>query len=310
VDCARKEKAQAIAHGATSKSNDQVRLDLGIIALAPDLEIIVPWHVWNIKKREQAMRYLAKRGIPAPVKKKNAYSRDENIWNISHEGLELEDSATEPAYKSMLINTVTPEKAPSKPTYVEIGFDKGIPITLNGKKMEGLALIKELNNVGGANGIGINDLVEDRVVGMKCRSVYETPAGTILHYAHHEMEHLCLDRQTYSFKQQIGLKFAELIYDGFWFTPLCEALCAFVDSTQASVSGTVRLKLYKGSVSSAGSSSPSSMYHPSIATLDTNDLYNNIDAKGFARLYGLPVLTRSLIEHEKKRKPEQKKNKQ
>jgi argininosuccinate synthase len=300
VEYARKEKAQTVAHGATGKGNDQVRFDLGIMALAPDIEIIAPWRIWKIKSREDAMRYLARRNLPVPMTKKNSYSRDDNLWHISHEGLELEDPATEPKFRTMLVNTVTPEKAPNKPTYVEIEFDKGIPVALNGKKMEGLALIKALNRIGGANGIGIVDLVENRVVGMKCRGVYETPGGTILFYAHRELEHLCLDRQTYSFKQQAALKMGELIYGGLWFTPLREAIAAFVDSTQTVVSGTVQLKLYKGSINSAGASSPNSLYNPSIASFTTGNLYNHADAKGFVRLYGLPVLVRALMEQEKK----------
>jgi argininosuccinate synthase len=200
----------------------------------------------------------------------------------------------------MLVNTVTPEKAPNKPTYIEIEFDKGIPVALNGKKMEGLALIKALNQIGGANGIGITDLVENRVVGMKSRGVYETPGGSILYYAHQELEHICLDRQTYAFKQQVSLKMGELIYGGLWFTPLREALSAFIDSTQSNVSGMVRLKLYKGSINPAGASSPNSLYHAGIASFTTGDLYNHADAKGFIKLYGLPVLVRSLMEQEKK----------
>jgi argininosuccinate synthase len=302
VEYAQKEKATTIAHGATGKGNDQVRFDLGIIALAPDIEIIAPWRIWKLKSREDGMRYLARRKLPVPMSKKNSYSRDDNLWHISHEGLELEDPSTEPKFRTMLVNTVTPEKAPNKPTYVEIEFDKGIPVGLNGKKMEGLALIKALNQIGGANGIGIADLVENRVVGMKCRGVYETPGGSILFYAHRELEHVCLDRQTYAYKQQVALKMAELIYGGLWFTPLREALTAFVDSTQVAVSGTVQLKLYKGSINSAGVSSPNSLYNPSIASFTTGNLYNHADAKGFVRLYGLPVLVRALMEQEKKAK--------
>jgi argininosuccinate synthase len=300
VEYARKEKAGTIAHGATGKGNDQVRFDLGIIALAPDIEIIAPWRIWKIKSREEGMRYLARRKLPVPMSKKNSYSRDDNLWHISHEGLELEDPSEEPKFRTMLVNTVPPEKAPNKPSYVEIEFDKGIPIGLNGKKMDGLALIKTLNKIGGENGIGIADLVENRVVGMKCRGVYETPGGSILFYAHRELEHVCLDRQSYAFKQQVALKMAELIYGGLWYTPLREALSAFVDSTQVAVSGTVRLKLYKGSINSAGVNSPNSLYHPSIASFTTGNLYNHADAKGFVRLYGLPILVRALMEQEKK----------
>jgi argininosuccinate synthase len=302
VEYARKENAQAIAHGATGKGNDQIRFDLGIMALAPDIEIIAPWRTWKLKSREDEMRYLSRRKLPVPMKKKNSYSRDDNLWHISHEGLELEDPATEPKFRTMLVNTVTPEKAPNKPTYVEIAFDNGLPVALDGKKMEPLSLITALNKTGGANGIGIVDIVENRVVGMKSRGVYETPGGAILYYAHQELEHLCLDRQTYAFKQQVALKMGELIYGGLWFTPLREALSAFVDSTQIGVSGTVRLKLYKGSISSAGASSPNSLYHAGIASFTTGDLYNHADSKGFVKLYGLPVLVRALMEQEKKSK--------
>jgi argininosuccinate synthase len=302
VEYARKEKAQAIAHGATGKGNDQIRFDLGIMALAPDIEIIAPWRTWKLKSREDEMRYLSRRKLPVPMKKKNSYSRDDNLWHISHEGLELEDPATEPKFRTMLVNTVTPEKAPNKPTYVEIEFDKGIPVALDGKKMDPIALITALNKTGGENGIGIVDIVENRVVGMKSRGVYETPGGAILYYAHQELEHLCLDRQTYAFKQQVALKMGELIYGGLWFTPLREALSAFVDNTQTNVSGTVRLKLYKGSINSAGAASPNSLYHAGIASFTTGDLYNHADSKGFVKLYGLPVLVRALMEQEKKSK--------
>ncbi|MCL2210496.1 MAG: argininosuccinate synthase [Treponema sp.] len=300
VEYARKEKAQAIAHGATGKGNDQVRFDLGIMALAPDLEIIAPWRTWKLKSRQDEMRYLARRKIAIPMKKKNSYSMDDNLWHISHEGLELEDPAAEPQYKKMLSMIVTPEKAPNKAEYVDIEFEKGIPVALNGKKMEGIALINALNKIGGANGVGISDIVENRVVGMKSRGVYETPGGTILYYAHQELEHLCLDRQTYSFKQQVSLKLGELIYGGLWFTPLRQAISAFIDSTQESVNGKVRVKLYKGSISAAGATSPNSLYNSSLASFTTGELFNHADAKGFIKLYGLPVLVRSLMEQEKK----------
>jgi argininosuccinate synthase len=302
VDYARKEKAQAVAHGATGKGNDQVRFDLGIMALAPELEIIAPWRIWKMKSREDEMRYLTRRNIPVPTTRKKSYSEDDNLWHISHEGLELEDPSLEPQYKKILSMIVTPEKAPNKPEYVEIEFDKGIPVSLNGRKMDGVELIKQLNKTGGAHGIGISDLVENRVVGMKSRGVYETPGGTILYYAHQELEHICLDRQTYSYKQQVSLKLSELIYGGLWFTPLREALCAFIDSTQRTVSGKVRLKLYKGSVNAAGASSPYSLYHEGIASFTTGDLYNHADAKGFIKLYGLPVLVRSLLQQGKNTK--------
>jgi argininosuccinate synthase len=295
VDAARKEKAQAIAHGATGKGNDQVRFDLGIMAFAPDLEIIAPWRTWRLKSREDEIRYLQRRKLPVPMKKRDSYSRDDNLWHISHEGLELEDPSAEPDFKRMLKMTVPPEKAPNKPEYVEIDFEKGIPVAVNGKPMDGVALIKTLNGIGGAHGIGIVDLVENRVVGMKSRGIYETPGGSILYYAHQELEHICLDRQTYAFKQQAAQKMAELIYGGLWFTPLREALSAFVDSTQKTVAGKVRLKLYKGCISSAGASSPYSLYNAKIASFTTGDLYDHADARGFIRLYGLPVLVRSLL---------------
>jgi len=300
VDYARKEKADAIAHGATGKGNDQVRFDLGIMALAPDIEIIAPWRTWKLKSRQDEMRYLARRKIPIPMKKKNSYSMDDNLWHISHEGLELEDPANEPQLRKMLNMIVPPEKAPNKAEYVEIEFEKGIPIALNGRKMEGVQLINALNKIGGANGIGIVDLVENRVVGMKSRGVYETPGGTILYYAHQELEHLCLDRQTYSFKQQVSLKLSELIYGGLWFTPLREALCAFIDSTQQTVTGKVKVKLYKGSINAAGTTSPYSLYNTSLASFTTGELFNHADAKGFIKLYGLPVLVRALMEQGKK----------
>jgi argininosuccinate synthase len=299
VDYARREGAQAIAHGATGKGNDQIRFDLGIMAFAPDLEIIAPWRTWELKSREEEIEYLEKRGIPAPMKRSDSYSRDDNLWHISHEGLELEDPDTEPAYASMLKMTVPPENAPDKPAYVEIDFEKGIPVAVNGKKMDGVSLIYELNKLGGSHGVGLADIVENRVVGMKSRGVYETPGGSILYYAHSELEHICLDRQTYSFKQTVREKLGELIYGGFWFTPLREALSAFVDSTQDRVSGRVRLKLYKGGISAAGAASPYSLYNANLASFTTGELYDHADAKGFIRLYGLPVLVRAMQKNKK-----------
>lgn len=294
VEYARKEGAQAVAHGATGKGNDQIRFDLGIMAFAPDLEIIAPWREWELKSRDEEIEYLEKRGLPVPMKRRESYSRDDNLWHISHEGLQLEDPNNEPDYDSMLKMTVPPEKAPDEAVYVEIQFEKGIPTAVNGKKMDGVSLIYEMNKLGGAHGVGLVDLVENRVVGMKSRGVYETPGGSILYYAHSELEHICLDRQTYSFKQTVSDKLAELIYGGFWFTPLREALSAFVDSTQDRVSGTVRLKLYKGGISPAGVSSPYSLYNADLASFTTGELYDHADAKGFIRLYGLPVLVRAL----------------
>jgi argininosuccinate synthase len=295
VEAARKEKAKAIAHGATGKGNDQIRFDLGIMAFAPDLEIIAPWRVWKLKSREDELRYLRRRHIEAPVKKRDSYSRDDNLWHISHEGLELEDPSKSPSYGRMLKMTVPPERAPAKGEHLEIDFERGIPTALNGSPLEGPALIAALNKIGGAHGVGLIDLVENRVVGMKSRGVYETPGGTILYYAHQELEHICLDRQTYAFKREVSLKMGELIYGGLWFSPLREALSAFVDSTQKTVSGKVRLYLYRGNVISAGVSSPYSLYNASIASFTTGDLYNHADSKGFVRLYGLPVLVRAMM---------------
>jgi argininosuccinate synthase len=300
VEYALKEKAAAIAHGATGKGNDQVRFDLGIMAFAPDIEIIAPWRTWDIKSREEEIEYLKKRKIPAPTKKSDSYSRDDNLWHISHEGLDLEDPANEPSLNRMLKMTVPPEKAPNKPEYVEIEFEKGIPVSVNGKKLDGVSLIQTLNKIGGAHGVGLVDLVENRVVGMKSRGVYETPGGSILYYAHQELEHICLDRQTYAFKQQVANKMGEVIYGGLWFTPLRESLSAFVDSTQQTITGKVRLKLYKGSISAAGITSPYSLYNTSIASFTTGELYNHADAKGFIRLYGLPVLVRALMRKDSK----------
>jgi argininosuccinate synthase len=266
------------------------------MAFAPDLEIIAPWRTWDIRSREEEIVYLEKRKIPVPMKKSDSYSRDDNIWHISHEGLELEDPANEPSLGRMLKMTTPPEKAPNKAEYVEVEFEKGIPVGVNGKKLDAVNIVKTLNKIGGAHGVGLVDLVENRVVGMKSRGVYETPVGSILYYAHQELEHLCLDRQTYAFKQQTAQKMGEVIYGGLWFTPLREALSAFVDSTQETVSGTVRLKLYKGNISAAGVTSPYSLYNASIASFETGELYNHADARGFIRLYGLPVLVRALME--------------
>ncbi|MDR2193143.1 MAG: argininosuccinate synthase [Treponema sp.] len=299
VDYARKEGASAIAHGATGKGNDQVRFDLGIMTFAPDLEIIAPWRTWTIKSREEEIEYLEQRRLPVPMKRADSYSRDDNLWHISHEGLELEDPSNEPRYDTMLKMTVPPEKAPDTPEYVTIEFDAGIPVAVNGEKLGGVSLITTLNRIGGAHGVGLIDLVENRIVGMKSRGVYETPGGSILYYAHQELEHICLDRHTYAFKQTVAQKMGELIYGGLWFTPLREALSAFVDSTQKTVTGTVKVKLYKGAISSAGVSSPYSLYNSGIASFTTGDLYDHADAKGFIRLYGLPVLVRALMEQTK-----------
>ena len=295
VDIALKEGAYAICHGATGKGNDQVRFELTIKALAPELEIIAPWRIWDIKSREDAIAYLEERNIPVPMKKSDSYSRDRNLWHISHEGLELEDPSLEPNYDSLLKLSVTPEEAPDKATYVSLDFEKGFPVALDGQKMKAADIIAQLNEIGGANGIGIIDICENRVVGMKSRGVYETPGGTILYYAHNELEYLCLDKQTIAYKNQVAVKFAELVYSGEWFTPLREALTAFVDDTQKTVTGNVKLKLYKGNISPAGATSPYSLYEESIASFTTGDLYNHKDAEGFINLFGLPLKVRAMM---------------
>ena len=295
VEIEKKENAVAICHGATGKGNDQVRFELGIKALAPELEIIAPWRIWDIKSREDEIKYLEERNIEVPMKKGDTYSRDKNLWHLSHEGLELEDPSLEPNYKKLLHLSVAPEDAPDKPEYVEIEFNKGIPVSINGEKLSPSDIIKTLNKIGGRNAIGTIDLVENRVVGMKSRGVYETPGGTILYAAHKELEYLCLDKQTQSFKQIVSNKFAELAYSGEWFTPLMEAIMAFVDDTQKTVTGSVKLKLYKGNIIPAGSKSPYSLYNESLASFTTGDLYNHKDAEGFINLFGLPLKVRALV---------------
>ncbi len=295
VEIAKKEGAVAICHGATGKGNDQVRFELGIKALAPELKIIAPWRIWDMQSREDEVKYLEERGIEVPMKKGDTYSRDRNLWHLSHEGLELEDPALEPNYDKLLHLSVTPEKAPDKPTYVEIEFEKGNPISVNGEKMSPANIVKTLNKLGGQNAIGIVDIVENRVVGMKSRGVYETPGGTILYAAHKELEYLCLDKQTQSFKSIVSNKFAELVYSGEWFTPLFEALCSFVESTQKTVSGTVKLKLYKGNIIPSGAKSKYSLYNESLASFTTGELYNHKDAEGFINLFGLPLKVNALV---------------
>jgi argininosuccinate synthase len=289
--------ADAIAHGATGKGNDQVRFDLGIRAFDPFVEIIAPWRTWDIKSREEEIAYLEKHGISLPAKKDDAYSRDDNLWQMSHEGLDLENPANEPKYEAMLKLCVTPENAPDQAEYVELEFEHGIPVKLGGETVDGVTMIHRLNKIGGRHGVGVIDLVENRVVGMKSRGVYETPGGSILYAAHELLEHLCLDRQMFAFKSIVADKFAELTYGGLWFTPLREALEAFVDQTQDRVTGKVRMKLFKGSIRPAGASSPYSLYNASIASFATGELYNHADSKGFIQLYGLPVIVRSLMDH-------------
>lgn len=288
VEIAEREGATAICHGATGKGNDQVRFELTIKALAPHLKIIAPWRIWDIKSREEEIDYAIARDIPIPVSKSSNYSRDRNIWHLSHEGSELENPANEPIYDRLLQLSVTPEKAPDSPTYVEIEFEKGIPIKVNGEKLSPIDLMKVLNKVGGENGIGIIDIVENRLVGMKSRGVYETPGGTILYAAHQELENITLDRDTSHYKALVAQRFAELVYYGQWYTPLREAISAFVDSTQKYVSGTVKLKLYKGNIVPAGTTSPYSLFSEELCTFEEDNVYNQQDAEGFINLFGLP----------------------
>jgi len=304
VDIAGAVAATAICHGATGKGNDQVRFELTIKAFAPWLKIIAPWRIWDIQSRDEEMEYLEKRGIELNVKKTESYSRDENLWHLSHEGLELEDPSIEPNYRGLLRLSVPPEDAPDVPEYVDIDFEKGIPLRINKKPASPVELIEELNMIGGRNGIGIADMVENRIVGMKSRGIYETPGGSILYAAHNELENLCLDGRTASFKAVVGQKLGELVYAGEWFTPLREALSAFIDKTQESVTGSVRLKLYKGNITPAGRVSPYSLYNREISSFTTGDLYNHKDAEGFISLMGLPMTVRAWMKKNHEKEPE------
>jgi len=295
VEIAEQEGAIAIAHGATGKGNDQVRFELSVKALNPDLEIIAPWRIWDLKSREDCIDYAEARGIPVPVTKDRPYSMDRNLWHLSHEGGDLEDPWNEPIRDLYLLG-VSPEDAPDEATYLELGFEQGVPTTLDGKKIGPVALLETLNEMGGKNGIGIVDMVENRLVGMKSRGVYETPGGTILYMAHQALEHLTLDRLTLHYKEQIALKYAEIVYDGVWYTPLREALDAFVNVTQKNVTGTVRVKLYKGNCTSAGVKSPYSLYNEAFATFGEDGVYDQKDAGGFINLFGLPLKVRALME--------------
>ena len=297
VEIARKEGAVAICHGATGKGNDQVRFELGIKALAPDLKIIAPWRcndTWKMQSREDEIEYCKQHGIDLPFDASHSYSRDRNLWHISHEGLELEDPAVEPNYDHLLVLGVSPEKAPDEGEYVTMTFEKGIPTSVNGKEMKVSDIIRELNTLGGKHGIGIVDIVENRVVGMKSRGVYETPGGTILMEAHQQLEELVLDRATMEVKKDMGNKLAQIVYEGKWFTPLCDAVKAFVTSTQEYVTGEVEFKLYKGNIIKAGTTSPYSLYSESLASFTTGDLYDHHDAEGFITLFGLPLKVRAM----------------
>ncbi|MBQ8600222.1 MAG: argininosuccinate synthase [Clostridia bacterium] len=285
------EGADAICHGCTGKGNDQVRFELAIKAFAPDMPIIAPWREWDIKSREEEIAYAEAHNVPLKINRETNYSKDKNMWHLSHEGLDLEDPANEPLYNKpgFLEMGVSPEMAPDEATYVTIHFEKGIPTAIDGKEMNGVDLIWKLNELGGKNGIGLLDIVENRLVGMKCRGVYETPGGTILYKAHEALEMLCLDKATSHYKALVAQKFAEIIYDGQWFSPLTKAICAFVDSTQETVTGDVTLKLYKGNMILAGVTSPYSLYDPEIATFDEDNVYNQADSAGFINLFGLPI---------------------
>ncbi|CAG9574122.1 putative argininosuccinate synthase [Leishmania major strain Friedlin] len=296
VEVAHKEGAVAICHGATGKGNDQVRFELAIMALDPSLKCVAPWREWNIKSREDAIDYAEAHGVPVPCTKSDLYSRDRNLWHISHEGMDLEDPAKEPAHAKLLRLCNTVEKAPDEAEYVTVQFEKGIPVAVNGRKMASVELVEELNALGGKHAIGIEDIVEDRLVGMKSRGVYETPAGTILYKALDMLESLCLDRDTQSFKRLSAVRFSELVYDGKWFTPLRESMSAMFDKMAETVTGEATLKLYKGNLMPAGAKSPYSLYDESIASFgDSHHLYNHHDAEGFIRLFGLPLRVRSMM---------------
>ncbi|HOO22055.1 MAG TPA: argininosuccinate synthase [Clostridia bacterium] len=298
AEIAIKENADAICHGCTGKGNDQVRFELTIKAFAPEMQIIAPWRIWDIKSREEEIDYAEAHNVPLKINRETNYSKDKNLWHLSHEGLDLEDPANEPQYdkEGFLEMGVSPFKAPDKPAYVTISFAKGVPVALNGKKMGGVELISELNKIGGENGIGLADIVENRLVGMKSRGVYETPGGSILYRAHEVLETLCLDRDTMHYKQLVAHQFAELVYFGKWFTPLREALSAFVDKTQETVTGEVKLKLYKGNIMNAGVNSPYSLYNEELATFGSDGVYNQKDSEGFINLYGLSIKVKALLD--------------
>ena len=294
VEVAKKEGAEAIAHGATGKGNDQVRFELTVKALAPNMAIVAPWREWDLLSRTQEIEYAKAHNIDIPTDNKK-YSMDKNIWHLSHEGSDLEDPWNEPQNEMYLVSKA-PEDAADKPEYVTIDFEKGIPVAVNGKKMGAVELLTELNDIGARNGVGIVDICENRLVGMKSRGVYENPGGAILFYAHRELEYLCLDRATYHYKEGVAIRFGELVYDGMWFCQLREALSAFVDSTQETVTGTVKLKLYKGNIMSAGAKSPYSLYNQEFVTFEEDHVYNQADAEGFINLFGLPLKVRALMQ--------------
>ena len=294
VEIAEKEGADAIAHGATGKGNDQVRFELSVKALAPQLAIIAPWREWELRSRDQEIDYAAAHNIPIPVSHDHDYSMDRNMWHLSHEGSDLEDPWNAPKDELFIVTNI-PEKAPDKPEYVELEYVEGVPVSVNGENLSPAKLVEKLNEIGIRNAVGITDMVEDRLVGMKSRGVYENPAGAIIYYGHNDLENLCLDRATQSFKQQVSIRYSELVYDGMWFSPLREALDAFVNETQKTVTGTVRMKLYKGNIYSAGVKSPYSLYSQEYVTFGEDEVYNQADATGFINLFGLPLKVRALM---------------
>ncbi len=298
AEIALKEGADAICHGCTGKGNDQVRFELAIKAFAPNMKIIAPWREWDIQSRDEEIDYAEAHNIPLKISRETNYSKDKNLWHLSHEGMDLEDPANEPLYNKpgFLEMGVSPEQAPDKPTYITISFEKGVPVAIDGKKLSPVELIGTLNKVGGENGIGLADIVENRLVGMKSRGVYETPGGTILYKAHSILETLCLDRDTQHYKELVAAKFADLVYFGQWFTPLREALSAFVTETQKTVTGDVKLKLYKGNIIPAGTTSPFSLYSEDFATFDKDDVYDQTDSAGFINLFGLPIKVKALLD--------------
>ena len=304
VEIAQKENADAICHGCTGKGNDQVRFELTIKALAPSLKIIAPWRIWDIKSREQEIEYAEAHNVPIKITRETNYSKDMNLWHLSHEGLDLEDPANEPLYnkEGFLELGVSPEQAPDKATYITIHFEKGIPTALDGEEMDGVTLIKKLNKIGGANGIGLFDVVENRLVGMKSRGVYETPGGTILYHAHEVLETICLDKETQHYKYGLAQKYADLVYNGQWYTPLREAMDAFVDKTQETVTGDVKLKLYKGNIINAGVTSPYTLYSEDFASFGEDDVYDQKDSAGFINLFGLPIKVKAMLDEERNNK--------
>ncbi len=299
VEIAKKEGADAIVHGCTGKGNDQVRFELAIKAFAPTMDIIAPWRFWELNSREKEIAYAEEHNIPLKINRETNYSKDKNLWHLSHEGLDLEDPSNEPDYDKILEMGVSPEKAPDKPTYITLRFEKGVPVALDGVEMKPIDIIRKLNEVGGANGIGLIDMVENRLVGMKSRGVYETPGGTILYHPHNKLKEICLDQETQHYKMQMAIKFSEIVYNGQWFTPLREAMSAFVDSTQQNVTGEVKLKLYKGNIIDAGMTSPHSLYSEEMATFGEDEIYNQADSAGFINLFGLPIKVKALLDEQK-----------